>query len=221
MKRLIKMDHKAAKQPCINYGRVYLTRKNFDGMIYSLIIVVFLQSYEIWNLKIEIEPDLAKKILFPEVFQWTDLEVQLNMWMEISYQEILEFYDYKMKDIKLGYKIGEKAHIIINSMVDNYSVTQSWNLVYYSVKDACELLMKNGNKPHASNTVLYNCSKRMERYLQNNWVLKPFERWSKFCSQSEISIYFFQKSLKIGDNGFNLKLNYDVLLKDKTFEDLL
>lgn len=86
------------------------TKEYFDDMINSLIIVGFLPSDEIWNLRIEIEPDLAKEILFPKVFQWADLEVQLKMWKDIAYQEILEFYDYKMKDINLGYIIGEKAH---------------------------------------------------------------------------------------------------------------
>jgi len=197
------------------------TKEYFDDMINSLADEGLLPSNEIWNLKIEIEPDLVKEILFPKVFQWADLEDQLIMWKEIAYQEILEFYDYKMSDIKLGYTIGEKAYLIINSMVDTYSVSQSWNLVYYAVKDACEFLVKNGNKPHASNTVLYNCSKRMERYLQNNWVLTPFKRWSKYCAQSEISIYFFQKILMIGDNGFNLKPSYDALVEDKTLEELL
>lgn len=130
------------------------TKEYFDDMTNSLADEGLLPSNEIWNLKIEIEPDLAKEILFPKVFQWADMDDQLNMWKKIAYQEILEFYDYKMRDIKLGYTIGEKAHLTINSMIDTYSVAQSWNLVYYAVKDACEFLVRNGNKPHASNTVL-------------------------------------------------------------------
>ncbi len=168
----------------------------------------------IFELKFTFETEVARKLIFPKDRLGLSIQEQYSLWKKIVLDEACELLEFQMNDSGFKLTQGEMVNEIFSELMEEYSLGQIYHLIYSSVNSACKFYSKKGNRSYAANTVIHNCRNSGVRYKSNDWTLKPYNR-PYTCKQSELSKYYFDSVLKIGENGFNLRPSIETLTIDK------
>ena len=133
-------------------------------------------------------------------------EENYALWREIALHESLEYLLYSVKKIMgVEYTAGDKTISVVNNLLDNFSVSQVYNLFYRSTNNALRFQREQDvSMTHAANTIVGNARSYGDRAKLEGWDLKKYSR-EKECPESALSKFFFERVLKIGYNGFNEK----------------
>lgn len=167
------------------------------------VIPIDLDTYE--NLSDFIK-QLEEKLKSKE---WLDSwhEDAKDLCREISLQESLAYLKYVMSDHQFDFSPGDKTNLVINKVLDEYSVSQLYNLMWGSAKDAAAYYMRGGvSKQQAANSVVGRIESKFERALANKWETKPFNRNFKL-PVSVISQVLYNTVLQTDDGGFHKPLH--------------
>lgn len=104
---------------------------------------------------------------------------------------------------------GPKTKLVIDHLLEEYSVCQIRNLIWGSVKDAAAWYQEgNISKMHAANSVITRLNNRGEHAKAENWNLKPFHTENEF---NQVSRVLFDSILQIGRNGFEKTISMDYI----------
>jgi hypothetical protein len=159
-----------------------------------------------YNLNLPLPPnkkDLIDKILNPKYYSNEFSEDAYNLWKEIAVEECIEYLLYQLNLVGFqSFKPGEKTNIMINTLLETFSVGQVYGIIYKSVANASKMyLEKNMPKAQAANSVIGGCQRLGENARINNWDMTQYSR-IKELPQSVLSEFFFNKLLLIGNDGF-------------------
>ncbi len=133
-------------------------------------------------------------------------EESLVMWRRIALHESIEYLQYSVNNV-LGveYAIGEKTISVMKDLLNDFSVGQIYSIIYRCTNNALRFQVENRvSRQHAANTIIGNAQSFAERAKINKWNITNFKRY-KECPESALSKFFFEKVLKIGNDGFNQK----------------
>ena len=148
--------------------------------------------------------NILSKIINPKSFSDADKEDALNIWKEIALEECIEYFEYKMKSVRFDFNIGEKTIAIFKDLLENFSVSQIYGIIYKSVANATKYYQESSvSKKQAANSVIGGCQRYAERAMINNWELAKYSR-IKELPQSMISEFFFDRVIGVGSLGFNM-----------------
>lgn len=147
---------------------------------------------------------LIESIINPNDLIESDYEEAFLLWKKIALYESLEYFEHSTSNILgIDYKIGEKTRTVISDLVNDYSVSQIYGILYKSTNNALRFQVeKEVSMRHASNTIVGNAQSFGERAKVNKWELQKYNR-IKNCPQSALSKFFFERVIKIGYDGFN------------------
>ena len=148
--------------------------------------------------------NILSKIINPKSFSDADKEDALNIWKEIALEECIEYFEYQMKSVRFDFNIGEKTIAIFKDLLENFSVSQIYGIIYKSVANATKYYQESSvSKKQAANSVIGCCQRYAERAMINNWELAKYSR-IKELPQSMISEFFFDRVIGVGSLGFNM-----------------
>lgn len=148
--------------------------------------------------------NILSKIINPKSFSDADKEDALNIWKEIALEECIEYFEYQMKSVRFYFNIGEKTIAIFKDLLENFSVSQIYGIIYKSVANATKYYQESSvSKKQAANSVIGGCQRYAERAMINNWELAKYSR-IKELPQSMISEFFFDRVIGVGSLGFNM-----------------
>lgn len=148
--------------------------------------------------------NILSKIINPKSFSDEDKEDALNIWKEIALEECIEYFEYQMKSVRFDFNIGEKTIAIFKDLLENFSVSQIYGIIYKSVANATKYYQESSvSKKQAANSVIGGCQRYAERAMINNWELAKYSR-IKELPQSMISEFFFDRVIGVGSLGFNM-----------------
>ena len=148
--------------------------------------------------------NILSKIINPKSFSDADKEDALNIWKEIALEECIEYFEYQMKSVRFDFNIGEKTIAIFKDLLENFSVSQIYGIIYKSVANATKYYQESSvSKKQAANSVIGGCQRYAERAMINNWELAKYSR-IKELPQSMISEFFFDRVIGVGNLGFNM-----------------
>ena len=148
--------------------------------------------------------NILSKIINPKSFSDADKEDALNIWKEIALEECIEYFEYQMKSVRFDFNIGEKTIAIFKDLLENFSVSQIYGIIYKSVANATKYYQESSvSKKQAANSVIGGCQRYAERAMINNWELAKYIR-IKELPQSMISEFFFDRVIGVGSLGFNM-----------------
>lgn len=148
--------------------------------------------------------NILSKIINPKSFSDADKEDALNIWKEIALEECIEYFEYQMKSVRFYFNIGEKTIAIFKDLLENFSVSQIYGIIYKSVANATKYYQESSvSKKQAANSVIGGCQRYAERTMINNWELAKYSR-IKELPQSMISEFFFDRVIGVGSLGFNM-----------------
>jgi len=143
-------------------------------------------------------------------------EEAYQIWRRISLYEALEYFCYSVINI-LGvqYSPGEKTITVFNDLINDYSVSQIYTIIYRATNNALRFQVEKGvSRKHAANTIIGNAQNFAERAKVNNWEVLRYHRL-KELPESALSKFFFERILKIGYSGFNEKPRLIKIIEDE------
>lgn len=148
--------------------------------------------------------NILSKIINPKSFSDADKEDALNIWKEIALEECIEYFEYQMKSVRFDFNIGEKTIAIFKDLLENFSVSQIYGIIYKSVANATKYYQESSvSKKQAANSFIGGCQRYAERTMINNWELAKYSK-IKELPQSMISEFFFDRVIGVGSLGFNM-----------------
>lgn len=148
--------------------------------------------------------ELFDEILNPTYYSQENAEEALSLWRKIAIGECLEYLDYQLQKVGFEFTPGDKTYKTFDILLDDFSVSQIYGIIWKAVADASKLYLERGvSKKHAANSVIGACERYAERAKMNGWTLTEYRR-IKELPQSALSSFFFNRVLGIGDMGFKL-----------------
>lgn len=157
--------------------------------------------------------ELNISLMNPKSFTRQTIEPALELWQRIALHESLEYLSYSTQiSFKTEYKVGPKTIETFKDLLENYSVSKTYAIIYQAINNA--LRFKADRKvptKHALNIIPNNCRNYAERAMSNNWQLKDYHR-PKDLPQSCTSKFLYNRILKVGDAGFYSTPKMDLLL---------
>lgn len=160
-----------------------------------------------YHLNIESSEDKQEcisKIINPPEFDKAYRDEAYAIWRDVALAECLEYFNYQMDSVNFSFNPGDKTLAVFNDLLNRYSVSQIYGIIYKSIAQATKFYQEgNVSKKQAANSVIGNCQRFGERAEINGWDLTKYRR-AKECPQTMISEFFFNRVLKIGDDGFNM-----------------
>ena len=148
--------------------------------------------------------DLFTEILNPSYYSADYADEALELWKEIAVAECIEYLQYQLDKVNFEFTPGEKTYKTFEIILNDFSVSQIYGIIWRSVADASKLYLEKGiSKKHAANSVIGACERYAERAKINGWDLTQYNR-IKDIPQSTLSLFYFNRVLRIGDMGFRV-----------------
>lgn len=160
-----------------------------------------------YNLNLIFPPnkqDLFTEILNPNYYCKNFEQEALTLWRKIAVAECIQYLKYQLDNVGFDFTAGEKTYKTFEIILEDFSVSQTFGIIWKSVADASKLYLEKGiSKIHAANTTISACERYAERAKINGWDLRGYSR-IKDIPQSALSLFFFNRVLEIGDMGFTI-----------------
>lgn len=150
----------------------------------------------------EDKKDLYMMLMNPKYYNFEYEKEAYDFWLAIAVEECIEYLVYQLKSANFEFNAGEKTYRVIEMMLETFSVSQVYGIIWKAVADVSKLyLQKNLTRKHAANTAINTCERLADTAKIKGWDMSKYNR-DKNLPQSEISRFFFNKVIKIGDQGF-------------------
>ena len=122
-----------------------------------------------------------------------------DIWREIALGECLDYLIYQMNKVGFNFSPGDKTVAVINELLDSFSVSQVYSIIYKGITNATRYYQEGGiSKKQAANSVISRCQGFAEKALIEGWDISKYKR-IKELPQSSLSQILFNKIYKIGD----------------------
>jgi hypothetical protein len=181
-------------------------------------------TYKVYRVEYQLNlayPDdkqtLFDAILRPSYYTDDQKDDALCMWRQIATGECIEYLMYQLKQVGfLGsngskFEPGQKTLKVFGLLLDHYSVAQIYYIIWKAVTETSRLYLEKGlSKRHAANAVITACERIGDRARLNGWNIPQYNR-IRDLPQSALSSYYFDRVLGIGDLGFTLPPQTNVL----------
>jgi len=121
----------------------------------------------------------------------------------IALEESLQYLRYVMSEHGFNFTVGEKTTQIVKSLLNDLSVSQTYNFCWRAAKDAAAFYLRSRvPRQQAANIVPGSIQRMFERAAVEGWDVRPFQRNFNVL-QCMVSQVLYNTTLKIGDEGFN------------------
>ncbi len=127
----------------------------------------------------------------------------IDIWREVAYYESLQYFKYRLCTLDLGeITVGEKTKKLIYKLVDNYSVSEAYWLLYRHSQNALTYYTENSvTRERAINWAVSSLGFYLDKMIANSWDATSYHR-SNELPISVISEVFFYEILDINELGF-------------------
>jgi hypothetical protein len=125
------------------------------------------------------------------------------LWKKIALHECLQYLNQILNEHDLPFKPGEKTLATINTVLETFSASQVFNMIWRAVVNAAAFYVRERTtKQHAANTVPGGIQSYADKASANEWEVKKYRR-PPSCPQSVVSEVLYNVALGIGDEGLD------------------
>lgn len=154
------------------------------------------------NIKSNSYSELYKSIICPAYYTTEESTEALTLWREIASYECVEYFRYQLALFKYKTISPKKAQAIFEVLLEQYSVSQIYYIIWSSVSTALRAIRIDDLKEKdVENFVLCCCQSHSCLSEIDKKMLGWFSRIDEL-PQSEISSFFFNQVVQIGEKGF-------------------
>ncbi len=131
----------------------------------------------------------------------------LDLWRALAFSEAINYYTFKLNRLSLPVRIGEKTKAVIEHLLEDYTVSQIYNIIHRSVANSVTYgAEKKLPKTHIANLVCSKMEDYGERAKAKKWDLVKYGRHSEL-PESLLSKVFFQSILLAAENGIDILIS--------------
>lgn len=132
-------------------------------------------------------------------------EELLNLWREIAIGECITYLQYRLDKVGFPFSPGEKTHFVFQQLLENFSVSQIYYIIWCKVNDASRWYLEGGvSKQRAANSVIGACLHYGESAVFYERELPQYRRPAE-CPRSVLTQYFYDKILKLEPEADNIR----------------
>jgi hypothetical protein len=168
-------------------------------------------------LPVDLIPEALRTIdtMANEGFWLPSAETVVNeavaLWKELALHECLETFQHQGELHSLQTPLGDKTSLTFQSLLEDFSVAQVYNIVWSAARNAAAYYQRGGiTKSQAANSMVGGCRTRGDKARVEGWEVKPYSR-NFDRPRSELSLVLHDVFLKIGELGFTHKPSKDLL----------
>jgi hypothetical protein len=154
------------------------------------------------KVNIEVEEELVTSLQNSRDIITGTVQERYELWKKLALAEATELFTYEMHECGFFEYHGEEVELVLYSFLEDYSVAQTYNIIWRSVRKATTVYSRIENKNFAASTVLNHCQKFVAIKKHKGETIDRYNR-PPYCTQSKMSQYYFDLVLKIGEDGFN------------------
>ena len=153
---------------------------------------------------------MIKRLMYPYLSEEQGFEdFCYRMWRRVALDECLQYLLYQMRKVSYTFNPGEKTIRVFEELLDHFSVSQIYNIIYRSIANSTQRYQANEiTKIHAQNSVITACESYGQRAITNGWNLNSYSRL-KDLPETSISKVFFTSVMQIAELGFTEKPTTD------------
>lgn len=134
-----------------------------------------------------------------------------QLWKRVALEESKEYLLFVLNEHHFEFSPGAKTIQYLEYALESFSTGQVFNTLWRSAKDAAAYYQRgNISKKQAANSAISSIQRTSERAIAEKWDIKSFRRNFK-CPQTIISEVLYNSVLKLGEDGFNLSPNLEVI----------
>ena len=131
---------------------------------YFRILSNFLGSLHFLNLVFpKNKQDLFTEILNPSYYSADYADEALELWKEIAVAECIEYLQYQLDKVNFEFTPGEKTYKTFEIILNDFSVSQIYGIIWRSVADASKLYLEKGICYNYIVFIVCNCAGRNYR----------------------------------------------------------
>jgi hypothetical protein len=155
---------------------------------------------------------LVKKLLLGNYYNSeVNIKEAFGLWKVIAKQECIVYFEYQLSAVGFNTQFGKKTNIVIEKLLENFSVSQVYALIWKEVASASKAYLEHRfSKNYAKNIAIHGVERYGERALENGWEIIKYSR-NREVPQSILSLVLFNLVLLINDDGFNEPPNIKLL----------
>lgn len=145
-------------------------------------------------------------------------KISLDFWKELALAECIEFLNCRMKAVGFNFNPGKKTNLVLNNLLNNFSIGQIWRLIYISVAYAVQWQTEEKvPKKRAANSVITGLESRGQRAIAEDWNLRNFGR-NYNLPESMLARTLYDGILKIGNEGITEIPSIKLISRGKSSE---
>lgn len=142
-------------------------------------------------------------------------EEAFALWKRVALEEAIEYLLFVLNEHHFEFSPGEKTNQYLEYALQNFSTAQVFNTIWRAAKDAAAYYQREGiSKRQAANAAIASIQRISERAVAEEWEIKPFGRNFK-CPQTMISEVLYNSAIKLGEEGFTLVPNLEIIKSKK------
>nr|WP_319398994.1 hypothetical protein [uncultured Carboxylicivirga sp.] len=158
-----------------------------------------------------LEDPLGKDLIFPQKQLGGTLQEQFLLWKKINLAEAKELLFWRSNHMGFFVKDGALVEEVLSSLLSEYSVGQVYKIIWSAVSQATDYYSQTNNRFKSANSIIHSCRRSADYFKSRGWEIKNYYR-PPACQQSQLSQYYFDTVLKIGDKGFNTPASLSLLI---------
>lgn len=138
----------------------------------------------------------------------------LALWKRIAIGECETYLQYRLNKVGFSFSPGEKTREVIQKLLENFSVSQIYYIIWCKVSDASRWYLEGGvSKSRAANSVIGACQRYGESAVFYERELPRYHRPAE-CPQSVLTRLFYYEILKLGSQADDLCLSQHIPIED-------
>lgn len=125
----------------------------------------------------------------------------VQMWKDIAVGECITYLQYRLKKLGFQFQSGEKTKEVFLKLLENYSVSQIYYIIWCKVSDASRWFLEGGvSKQRAASSVIGACQRYGENALYYEKELPQYHKPTD-CPRSVLTRFFYYDILKLGSQA--------------------
>lgn len=159
------------------------------------------------NIKNFESNEVIEYLLLPRIVPNSCESELLDIWKIIAVEECKSYLNYSLNYVDFPYNIGDKAHVIFESILNNFSTAQIFGLISRCLGYAAkEFQAGKLSRISAAPYMMGILQNQVDKAINNGWNLTKYFR-PRELPESQLSKFFFNRILDIGELGFNVLIN--------------
>ena len=153
---------------------------------------------------IESKRDYLKELNEIITGEWSDeWKADLaDVWREIAKYECIEYFIHLLDQRGYRHEIGEKTHLVFETVLENFPVSRIFNLSWQAVRNVTDYIVRESVPDyHGKNIFIGAVQRQAEKAKAEGWDVRHSRRDFN-CPQTVVSSTFFNLFLGLGDKAF-------------------